>query len=368
MYSKYGLKGKKIQCSENNKTIKLLITTNTLIECLNFKILKLPHFQRPIDNDKVLEIKKTIDKDILNWALRHGDLTIGLIDSVYYVIDGQHRLMALKQKLEEQTNYNDTIMLTIIDFKRLSEMQEHFKIININSKINPIYTEFNEIFIYNGIKLYTNWLLDTYKNAFCNKKTKTNNNRNMTIDDFISQFTSERLTQFYSQLTGDDYGDITKLKEKTIKANEETKKKLIEHKMDRKYYMIDIEFEKCIKNEFYLAYNNINFIDMIIDNETIEILQIENKKKKITKVLKKAVWKKESTSLDFGICWCCEEQIEFDNFECGHIIPECMGGKTELDNLEPICSKCNKDCGIENMNIYKNALYKLNMQQNKKLN
>lgn len=42
--------------------------------------------------------------------------------------------------------------------------------------------------------------------------------------------------------------------------------------------------------------------------------------------------------------WCENVMTPF-NFEVGHNIPESKGGATDLNNLRPICSKCNKSMG-----------------------
>jgi 5-methylcytosine-specific restriction endonuclease McrA len=43
-------------------------------------------------------------------------------------------------------------------------------------------------------------------------------------------------------------------------------------------------------------------------------------------------------------CWVtwCENVMTPFNFEVGHNIPESKGGKLHLDNLRPICAKCNR--------------------------
>jgi|TARA_B110000967_G_scaffold169559_1_gene179070 hypothetical protein len=40
------------------------------------------------------------------------------------------------------------------------------------------------------------------------------------------------------------------------------------------------------------------------------------------------------------IKWCNNTITVFD-FQCGHDIPESKGGTLDLDNLKPICSRCN---------------------------
>ena len=72
------------------------------------------------------------------------------------------------------------------------------------------------------------------------------------------------------------------------------------------------------------------------------------KKKKIPLALKEQVW-----IINFGdkhfkhkcyVGW-CENIVTPFTFEVGHNIPESKGGTIDLDNLRPICSKCNKSMG-----------------------
>lgn len=71
------------------------------------------------------------------------------------------------------------------------------------------------------------------------------------------------------------------------------------------------------------------------------------RKKNIPIALRREVWIKNNEKVFNAKCkvsWCNNEINPF-NFECGHNIPESKGGKTNLDNLLPICSSCNKSMG-----------------------
>ena len=41
----------------------------------------------------------------------------------------------------------------------------------------------------------------------------------------------------------------------------------------------------------------------------------------------------------------CENKITPFDFEVGHNVPVSKGGTNDIDNLRPICSKCNKSMG-----------------------
>ena len=69
----------------------------------------------------------------------------------------------------------------------------------------------------------------------------------------------------------------------------------------------------------------------------------KRKKMTIPKALREQVWikhigKKYESKCPIG--WCKNTITVFD-FQSGHIIPESKGGPTTLENLMPICSRCN---------------------------
>lgn len=68
------------------------------------------------------------------------------------------------------------------------------------------------------------------------------------------------------------------------------------------------------------------------------------KKAKIPKALAEQVWITHMGHHFEGKCrvrW-CKNRISVFDYECGHNIPESKGGKTTLDNLVPICARCNR--------------------------
>ena len=53
-------------------------------------------------------------------------------------------------------------------------------------------------------------------------------------------------------------------------------------------------------------------------------------------------------------CFCCEDnKITPFNFECGHVVAESKGGPTDVANLRPICSTCNKSMQTKNLFEFK---------------
>ena len=70
------------------------------------------------------------------------------------------------------------------------------------------------------------------------------------------------------------------------------------------------------------------------------------------KILKQQVWdKRYGAQCGTGYCFCCRYVvIRMDDFQVGHVVAKSKGGLTTIDNLEPICSRCNDD--MKTMNLY----------------
>lgn len=66
-------------------------------------------------------------------------------------------------------------------------------------------------------------------------------------------------------------------------------------------------------------------------------------KDKIPKALREQVWLTHIGKKYEAKCYIrwCKNTITVFDFQSGHNIPESKGGKTDLSNLRPICSRCN---------------------------
>uniref|UniRef100_A0A6C0K1I6 HNH endonuclease 5 domain-containing protein n=1 Tax=viral metagenome TaxID=1070528 RepID=A0A6C0K1I6_9ZZZZ len=70
-------------------------------------------------------------------------------------------------------------------------------------------------------------------------------------------------------------------------------------------------------------------------------------KKNIPKALREQVWIQSKGKVFETKCstvWCRNTMSVFD-FHAGHNIPESKGGSTTIENLVPICARCNLSMG-----------------------
>lgn len=75
------------------------------------------------------------------------------------------------------------------------------------------------------------------------------------------------------------------------------------------------------------------------------------RKKKIAAALREQVWLTsmgEQFKAKCTVTW-CSNQVTVFNFQCGHLLAESKGGPTTLENLRPICGRCNQSMGTMHM-------------------
>uniref|UniRef100_A0A6C0BHH3 HNH nuclease domain-containing protein n=1 Tax=viral metagenome TaxID=1070528 RepID=A0A6C0BHH3_9ZZZZ len=85
----------------------------------------------------------------------------------------------------------------------------------------------------------------------------------------------------------------------------------------------------------------------IMQNMPPSVIPKKTHKTTIPKSLREQVWLRYNGHSFIHKChitWCTNNVTPFD-FEVGHNIPESKGGTTEIHNLRPICSRCNKSMG-----------------------
>ena len=85
----------------------------------------------------------------------------------------------------------------------------------------------------------------------------------------------------------------------------------------------------------------------IFTNASFKKSLLPYRKHKISIALREAVWIQKMGRVFSAKCpvaWCPNTISVFD-FQSGHNIPEAKGGKTTIDNLIPICARCNLSMG-----------------------
>lgn len=216
----------------------------------------------------------------------------------------------------------------------------------------------------------------TYDCEFCKKKfnqssTKSRhknickkNPTNIKTEEAIQEEV-ENLEEINS-IVNTEENDFESIKQLLAKlANEVfTIKQMLKHGLTRK---IKGEIEEYLQSTPLL---NTEIIESAENEEVSEPLQVTtkstNKKKKKQKIplnLRKATWN-TYIGIDIGRskCKCCNLfDVTQHDFHCGHIVAESNGGQLHLDNLRPICDKCNYDMGSQDMKVFAKKFYSVDI-------
>lgn len=304
------------------------------------------------------EIQRNLDESHvetqLNFQLEHfkknncyffPSIKLAKYQNKYSILDGQHRIKVI-EKLLKYNNSEFKIFVEIVSLKSIEEYDYYFEIINKNKPVILI----NNVSWKTVIKGFEEYLLKNYKHYF---ETSSHNpqipNINMddlkiqmdtrniisriglNLKDFIILF--EELNSFYST-----YSENIKIKDL------QTKIKRCQKSKAEKYLFVGI----------FRKFEWLEFMVLKKDSKEFNFDHIPiGYREKITKSTKNLIWSNYNSSSLKGKCYCCQTDVTYDNFECGHVVSVFEGGKNTEENLRPICSSCNNDMGLENLEEYK---------------
>jgi hypothetical protein len=120
-----------------------------------------------------------------------------------------------------------------------------------------------------------------------------------------------------------------------------------------------------LKQQVIQQYNNINLAENVTEeikeeNKVETSVQQPYKKKAIPKSLKMLVWHTYiGKEVGLAKCLCCKnKEITQMDFDCGHVVAESRGGVTTVNNMRPICAKCNRSMKAMNMNDFIEKYFK----------
>ena len=317
----------------------------SLTELLALSTFSAP-FQRVIDEDRVQDICTYQMRVLANVGcfLFLSDLILSDMEGRYYVLDGQHRLEAIRRVYCHSPT--SKIGITLVKPNVHFSLRDAFQSINMSTPVPEYVLSFAE-------DDATRHRLLVFRAAFVNRykpfisKAKTPVRPNINVDDFLDRlYKCPRL--FGRNLSADElmafvsFVNVTKLSTRSgpiaVKAVEKAKK----YKSEPLFLTIDAPEYTCLDRNDY-------FHDFMTSRCTA---RTGERRKPLSKPLRSCVWKSAFGSSMSGTCVCCTRAIEYDSFECGHIVSVHNGGGDSAANLRPVCGLCNKSMGIDNMNDF----------------
>ena len=291
-------------------------------------------------------------------------IIIGNLKDTYYLLDGQHRLSCISY-LANKFNSDIDVLVSIVKVENEHELDDKYIAINKNNPV-PLPKNINDW--KNFGKGAEKFMLDNFKtySKKSNKPTPPNFNVNSFNQYIIDNNVSTRLKN-NCELFIKEIDRLNKFYSQTYTST------LVPH------FRTNI-MKKIIKTEntqpnnplFLTLYKNYEWVERILYKieKNIDYGQMihipSNYRIKIKKNLRRAVWEKYFQGSLEGNCFVCLKNIDYDTFQCGHVESVFYGGDNSILNLEPICSCCNLDMGIQNLYDYKNE-YDKELGINKKI-
>ncbi len=334
------------------------IFTGFLKSSILLKHLKIPDIQREVNQDRVEYIKSKLCKEYDdNNFFDFGTLFLCDYEGNLYLLNGQHRYCALID-ITNTRNIDISIKVEIRRCKTKKEMEKLWCISNDNTEVKLV-KNCNHQLILNELRKHLNTKYPKYLSE-AKKPHKPHINLNNLIEEIDNNNFNEDL--------------LEKLIIEIENINNFYKGKLHNIELWKKWRIPSIEdnLEKCRSKDqtkplFLGIFQNFEWLQRIkehlvnnISYEDMPHYLINTVSRKISRKLSCLVWDKHNSFAkikergdDYASCFVCRKQLEQENFQCGHVVPFFYGGENTIDNLEPICSSCNTDMGIENLHVYK---------------
>jgi hypothetical protein len=286
-------------------------------------------------------------------------ITCADLNGKRYVLDGQHRLAAFKELNMKGYDLSVRIPVVCYNVESFEELKSYYLRINKHHPINPLETS-TEWF--NDGKSFCTWFVAEYKPYLKTTNGKSNcphinMNEMMTYIKDYRVFERVRVDSDMNQLIN------------TVKG-------LNKYMIDNTTTIVNCQIGNDFSNKFMRCINKnvsqpcilgvwrrFEWIEIAlyvlqtgVSFSEINLSQFTAKRPKISKKRRLEVWQKRNGNTLQSKCFVCEYSLEYDDMECGHVVPFVYGGDSQVDNLEPICKSCNREMGIMNLNDYKKII------------
>jgi hypothetical protein len=320
---------------------------------------EIPDFQRPPMLDKI-----SVMKDHIIERHKLGKEPIfGAIDLVEYngkliASDGQHRLIALKLVYEE-TKFDIPFNAVIYHTTQKEEARLIFNTKNMNTPMPDFYLD-------NKANINLLKLINEYINTTKGFRSDAKNRPDINTTAFLNALESSKMMTIITSIEHfrimynivNEYFKKRATDSTFIKSNGLDKSKILEKCRETGNYLgIDKNQQKTFA---YL--DNKDFCEIVyakIKGRNLPAVQIElkeeTKRKRFSNAERQEMWHRY-IGADKGQVkcpYCQRNTIDPFHFIAGHVVSLHNGGSNELSNIRPICSVCNDEMGIKDMNLAK---------------
>lgn len=320
--------------------------------------------QRNIDVDHLYELKMYQEQHYEKYGYYSfpTQIIVAEYNGKYALIDGQHRLETIRYLLDVHFERASTLLVPVlmIQLKSISEYDERFVAVNKNKPVQL----YKNIYEWKTVGKHIEHYFYQHFRPYIRKTEQPQvphinvdallryidqgdyiQKMNVGIEEIVNEI--EALNNCYrlhwkELLLNTRYiSNVTAWVEKCEQKNPQRPLYL---GMFRKFEWIDRIVLRLMDPHKYPNYHVMKHVPV-------------NYRSKIYKPLRRSVWNKRNDGKLQGQCYVCAKCIHYDDFECGHIVSVFCGGDTTVDNLEPICRRCNSDMGIVHLQTFKDTFW-----------
>lgn len=310
--------------------------------------VEIPKFQRPLNPEKIETLKSSIDSELRTGKYHFEDIKICRIKGTEnkYLIDGQHRLQALRQISQD-------LDICVIEYivPSIKDVEERYTIVNNNLTVGKAIK--NDI-VHNHelAKRLDLWADKKYGKIDPAKKTMRISSAGTDIKRPTLDL--DRLLSEFNKIKSADCSEDN-LFEKLTELETELDKVQENFTSFKSKFKFAKLTETQLKSGLRNAKTKKCFLFTLFQNQYTSLLKfifgVEEKPKEYDPESKKpnhkTLWLyrcKDQTSHPCPIknCNTVMNYGPIENFEMAHIIPKCKGGKFIQSNLIPTCKNCNR--------------------------
>lgn len=295
---------------------------------------------------------------------------------VWWIIDGQHRVAAMKRLAELRPD--DTVSVSVYDIDSTTpgapSLEELFRLVNQSTPV-PEYIirctmDAQRRHVYVSVEAFIRRRYCVFlSDSRCPRKPNANLTQMMDIffrsssssmgDDGDSTpmppQTVHEICGYVEWCNGIAMSSMTSIQDEATKSRVETKAK--KHGCVSAFYLpswdpnhVWISSQELI--EKWHAAGRMTFDASSSSTSTSTPRQLP--RSGIPHAIRLAVWNASfGPEVGVGSCACCSRAINQQDYECGHIVSHAAGGLATPSNLRPLCRACNRSMGKTNLEEFR---------------
>jgi hypothetical protein len=307
--------------------------------------LETPELQRPADVLRVDEIVAYHVGRAPSAPLFIGDIILSRHCGKLYVVDGQHRLLAMLRLAK--TYPNTQVTIEVVDSWAMP-MRELFEVVNRSVPV-PDYV------VKETLGVVRRRLLDAFslrfKASFVRFLSPARNPRrpNLSFDRLLDRIVASDILLAHFD-DGDHLFEYIAWASSRLEAMDLINSKRARDKGGLPLFLTNDPDDTWASDPRLVA----EFTSLPATASTVCIdppVTRVNKRRNLSTSLRNAVWNAAfgGPSVGDGPCWCCGRIVSHQDFECGHVVAVAQGGTDSVDNLRVLCRSCNRGMGTTDM-------------------